>query len=380
MDFSWTKEQEALKEEAIAFAQKVNRSDINELDRESIFPRDQWLAYAEYGVMGLTVPREFGGKGLDFLSCIPVMEGLGYGSNDSGILLAIIAHIWSCVDPVLQFGSEAQKQKYLPGLCNGTLIGVHAITEPGGGSDALGNIQTTAVETEDHYVVNGAKTFISNGEIADLVLILLKLKDLQGNERLSCLLMEKDTPGFGARKIEKMGLRTCPFNELTFKDCLVPKENLLGNPGNGKIIFNHVMAKERAFIMATQIGVMERQLETCLKYAKKRKQFNTKILEFQSVSNLLADMKVRLETSRLLVYKVAWLNDKGRNTFQFSAIAKLSVSESQVQNSLSAMRIHGGHGYTTELGIERQLRDAVGGLFTSGTSEIMRNIITRLMD
>ena len=380
MDFNWTKEQSEIREQAIKFAQDANRSDIIELDRNSEFPMDQWKKYADYGVLGLTVPTEYGGKGMDFMTCIALMEGLGYGSNDSGILLSVIAHIWSCVDPVIKFGSDEQKEKYLPGLCSGKIIGVHAITEPDGGSDALTNMKTKAIEQDGHYLLNGTKTFISNGDIADLVLVLCKVTNKDGIEKLSCLLIDKDTPGFTTKKIEKMGLRTCPFNTLEFKDCKIPKSNLIGDFGAGKIIFNHVMSRERAFVMATQIGVMESQLEKCVKYAKKRRQFNERIFNFQQVSSMIADMKVRLEASKLLVYKVGWLNDLGRNSFQYSSIAKLYVSESQVQNSILAMKIHGGYGYTTEGEVERQLRDSFGGIFTSGTSEIMKNIIAKLID
>ncbi|MCX8128561.1 MAG: acyl-CoA dehydrogenase family protein [Clostridia bacterium] len=378
MDFSWTKDQKVLRSQAVKFAQNSNRADAIEADRNCEFSKELWRAYADFGVQGLIVPGEYGGLELDMLSCIAIMEGLGYGTNDNGILFSINAHIWSCVKPILTFGTQKQKEKYLPGLCNGEVIGVHAMTEPETGSDAF-NLKTTAVDKGDHYVVNGCKTFITNGDIADVVLVFVR--DSQKKENINCLIVEKGIPGFTlSRKIEKMGLRTSPMNQLFFENCIIPKENLLGQEGMGKIIFSHAMDEERAFILSAQIGSMEKQLETCVSYAKTRKQYGSMIFKYQSISNMLADMKVRLETSRLLVYKVASLKAKGENASQFSAIAKLYVSESYVQNSLSAMRIHGGYGYTTEYELERQLRDSVGGLFYSGTSEIMHNIIAELLD
>ena len=379
MDFHWTKEQKELKKKAIEFARSSNLPDIVELDRNSEFPRSQWRAYAEYGTHGLTVPVKYGGQDLDLLSCVAVLEGLGYGSNDSGILLSIIAHIFSCIEPLMEFGSQKQQDKYLPRLASGELVGLHAITEPGSGSDALQNMKTTSIDKGDHYLVNGGKTYITNGDIADLLIILLKIKESSGKDKLSCILLEKETPGFSTRKIEKMGFRTCPFAELIFENCIVPKENLLGDVGDGRNIFYHMIFKERAIVMAANIGLMEQQLDRCVKYAKDRKQFGKPIIEFDSITNLLADMKTGLEISRLLVYKAAWLIDQGRNDSQFSSLAKLFVSECCVKNSISAMKIHGGSGYTTDLDVERQLRDSFGGIFTSGTSEIMRKIIAGLL-
>lgn len=380
MDFIFTREQQELKNSAIAFAERMKSPDILELDKNGRFSTELWAEYAKYGALGMIAPKEYGGLALDFISCIAVMEGLGYGSNDNGILFSINAHIWSCVDPLLNFGTEYQKETYLPGLCDGSLIGVHAMTEPEAGSDAF-NIKTTARRVNDHYILNGSKTFITNGNIADLLLVFVKTKNRNGLEELSCLLVPAESPGFSrSRTIEKMGLRTSPFCQLYFDDCTVPASNILGREGSGKQVFTHAMDGERAFIMASQIGAMEKQLDNCVKYAHLRRQFDKPIFQFQSISNMLADMKVRLETSRLLLHKVAWLKTNGRNVTQDSAIAKLHISESCVQNSLAAMRIHGGAGYTTEIELERQMRDALGGLFYSGTSEMMRNIIAELLD
>ena len=381
MEFGWTKEQRDLRKGAISFAKQENPENIEELDRESTFLHERWRTYAEFGAQGITAPESLGGQELDFLSCVAVMEGLGYGAKDSGLLFSINAHIWSFVEPLVTFGSEEQKTKYFPGACDGSTIGVHAMTEPGSGSDAL-NLTTTAELVGDYYVINGSKTFITNGEIADAVLVFVKTKNSDAeNDKISAIIVERGTPGFTVSKnITKMGLRTSPFNELFFEQCQVPRENLVGEEGMGEMIFNHAMDGERAFILATQIGLMEKQLEDCTDYARKRKQFGKSISEFQSVSNMLAEMKVNLEAARMLVYKVGWLKSKGRNAYQDSSIAKLFVSECSVKNSMFAMKIHGGYGYTCDYKYERQLRDSMGGLFYSGTSEIMKNIIAELLE
>lgn len=380
MDFSLTKEQTELKNQAIDFAKQKLNKDIIERDRLSEFSRQKWLECAEFGVQGLLIPEQYGGMGLDILTAVLVMEGLGYGCKDNGLLLSINVNIWNCEIPILRFGTKAQKQKYLPGLCNGSLIGAYGMTEPDSGSDAF-SLRTTAVRQGESYVLNGTKTLITNAPIADLIVIFAKIPQQQGKDKISCFIVEKESPGLSlGKKIDKMGLRTSPFGEVVFQDCTVAKEMLLGKEGQGDVIFNDALAEERAFILASQVGAMERQLEECINYAKARRQFNKKIFDFQSVSNMLADMKVRLETSRLMVYKVAWLRQQKKRAFMESSMAKLYISECSIQNSISAVRIHGGYGYTTEFEHERQLRDAMGGILYSGTSEIQRNIIAELLD
>jgi alkylation response protein AidB-like acyl-CoA dehydrogenase len=380
MDFSLTKEQTELRNKAINFAKQKLNLDIIEQDALSEFPRQKWLACAQFGLQGLIIPQQYCGLGLDILSAVLVMEGLGYGCKDNGLLLSINVTIWNCEIPILHFGTEAQKQKYLPGLCNGSLIGAYGMTEPESGSDAF-SLRTTAVRVEDGYVLNGTKTLITNAPVADLVVTFAKIPQQNEKDKISCFIVEKENAGLSlSKKIDKMGLRTSPFGEVVFQDCFVAGENLLGKEGQGQAIFNDALAEERAFILASQVGAMERQLGECINYAKARRQFNKKIFDFQSVSNMLADMKVRLETSRLLVYKVAWLRQQKKRAFMEASMAKLYISECCIQNSISAVRIHGGYGYTTEFEHERQLRDALGGVLYSGTSEIQRNIIAELLD
>jgi len=380
MDFSWTKEQVELKNKAIHFAQEKLNNNIIEQDRLGEFPRQKWIDCAAFGVQGLIIPEHYGGLGLDILSAVLVMEGLGYGCKDNGILFSINAHVWSCEVPILHFGTDEQRTKYLPGLCNGSLIGAHGMTEPESGSDAF-SMRTTAKKAEGCYVLNGTKTLITNAAVADIVIAFAKTQQAHGKNKISCFILERGTAGFlTSKKIDKMGLRTSPFGEIVLQDCIVPLKNIIGNEGSGQTIFNNSMAEERAFILATQIGAMERQLEECLAYAKARKQFQKRIFDFQAVSGMLAEMKVRLETSRLMVYNVAWLRQQKKRAFLESSIAKLYVSECCIKNALSAVRIHGGYGYTTEYEMERQLRDSIGGVLYSGTSEIQHNIISQLLD
>jgi alkylation response protein AidB-like acyl-CoA dehydrogenase len=307
------------------------------------------------------------------------MEGLGYGCPDNGLIFGLNAQLWSVQMPILLFGSQAQRQKYLPGLCTGELIGAHGMSEPDSGSDAF-SLRTRAVRENGGYVLNGTKTFVTNAPIADMALVFATVDPAKGMWGVTGFLVEKGTPGFTiTRDIEKMGLRTSPMSELVFEDCHVPEENRLGAEGLGSKIFDSSMEWERSCILASHLGAMERQLERCIEYGRERKQFGQPIGKFQSVANRIVDMKVRLETARLLLYKVAWLKKVGRPATLEAAMAKLYLSECFVQSSLDAIRVHGGYGFMTEFGIERDLRDAVGGTIYSGTSDIQRSIVARLM-
>jgi hypothetical protein len=305
------------------------------------------------------------------------MEGLGYGCRDNGLIFAINAQMWSVQHPILSFGTQEQKEKYLPGLCSGDLIGGQGMTEPDSGSDAY-SLRTRAERSNSGYVLNGTKMMVTNAPVADLVVVYATVDPDQGASGITAFLVEKGTPGFTiSRDIEKMGLRTSPMGELIFQDCYIPEENRLGAEGAGASIFNSSMEWERSSILASHVGAMEHQLETCVRYARERKQFQQPIGKFQSVANRIAEMKVRLETARLILYKVAWLKKMGKPTNMEAAIAKLYLSECFVASSLDAIRIHGGYGYMTEFEVERNLRDSIGGTLYSGTSDIQRVIIAR---
>jgi alkylation response protein AidB-like acyl-CoA dehydrogenase len=377
MDFSWSKEQLAFKDMVVKFAQKELNEDLIEQDRAGEISIDNWRKCAELGLLGLPIPEEYGGTAEDIMTTMLVMEGLGYGCKDNGLIFAMNAQMWSVQLPILLFGTEEQKKKYLPGLCSGDLIGAHGMSEPDSGSDAY-SLHTRAERVEGGYMINGSKMFVTNAPFCDLALIFATIDPSKGIGGITAFIVEKGTPGFRvSRKLEKMGLRTSPMGELIFDDCFLPEENRLGKEGAGVSIFNSSMEWERSSILASHIGAMERQLETSIRYARERRQFGQPIGKFQSISNRIADMKVRLETARLLLYKVAWSKQVGKSAILDAALAKLYLSECFVQSSLDAIRIHGGYGYMTEFEVERNLRDAVGGTLYSGTSDIQRLIIAR---
>ena len=379
MDFSWTEEQLAFKNEVIKFAQKELNAGLIERDRTGELSRENWQKCAQFGILGLSIPEEYGGAETDILTTMLVMEGLGYACRDNGLIFAMNAQMWSVQHPILAFGTEAQKRKYLPGLCSGELIGAHGMSEPDSGSDAY-SLRTRAERVEDGYVLNGTKTFVTNAPIADMALVFATIDPSKGIGGVTGFLVDKGTPGFSiSRDFDKMGLRTAPMGELILQDCFLPEENRLGKEGAGTSIFNSSMEWERSCILGSHVGAMERQLQTCIRYARERRQFGKPIGKFQSVANRIADMKVRLETARLLLYKVAWLKKMGKSAIMEAALAKLYLSECFVQSSLDAIRTHGGYGYMTEFEVERDLRDSVGGTIYSGTSDIQRTIIARLL-
>jgi alkylation response protein AidB-like acyl-CoA dehydrogenase len=379
MDFSWTEEQLAFKDGVIAFAQGQLNEGIIERDRQGKLSLESWRKCADHGIIGLATPEEYGGAGADIMSTMLVMEGLGYGCKDNGLIFALNAQMWSVQHPIIAFGTKAQKQKYLPGLCSGDLIGAHGMSEPDSGSDAF-SLRMRAERVNDGYVLNGTKTFVTNAPVCDVAVVFATTDPERGRWGITAFLVDDGTPGFTiSRNIEKMGLRTSPMGELVLQDCLVPAENLLGAEGAGTSIFNSSMEWERSCILASNIGSMERQLETCVQYARERQQFGQPIGKFQSVSNRIADMKVRLETARLLLYRVAWLKAQGKSANMEAAVAKLYLSEAFVQSSLDAVRTLGGYGYMSEFEIERDFRDSIGGLLYSGTSDIQRTIIARLL-
>jgi len=377
MDFSWTEEQLNFKKAVVAFAQKELNKGLIERDRQGQLAREDWRKCAQFGILGLAIPEEYGGSGTDILTTMLVMEGLGYGCRDNGLIFAMNAQMWSVQHPILTFGSEVQKQKYLPGLCSGELIGAHGMSEPDSGSDAY-SLRTRAKRFSDGYILNGTKMFVTNAPMADLALIFATVDPAKGMAGVTAFLVDKGTPGFKvSRNIEKMGLRTSPMAEVILEECVVPVENRLGPEGAGSTIFNSSMEWERSCILGSHIGAMERQLEACIRYTRERRQFGQPIGKFQAVANRIADMKVRLETARLLLYKVAWLKQIGKSAIMEAALAKLYLSECFVQSGLDAVRTYGGYGYMTEFEAERDLRDAIGGTLYSGTSDIQRVIIAR---
>jgi alkylation response protein AidB-like acyl-CoA dehydrogenase len=381
MDFSWPEEYVQLRDRVTRFAQQELNDDLVARDQEGVFSREHWQRCADFGIQGLATPSRYGGQqdDIDILKAMPAMEGFGYGCKDTGLAFGLNAQMWTIQLPIVHFGTEAQKEKFLPPLTNGQWIGAHALTEAETGSDVF-NMKMTAEKRDGGYLLNGHKRLVTLAPIADVALVFANANPKLGKWGVTAFLVEKGTPGFSAGPVrQKMGLRTIPIGELTFKDCFVPEENRLGAEGAGFSLSNYSLEYERCCILAGQLGTMERQLENTIAYARQREQFGQPIGKFQSVSNRIVDMKLRLETSRLLLYKVAWLKKTDQSAMLEAALLKLLLSESFIDSSLDAIRSHGGNGYLTDFEVERDLRDAVGGVLYAGTSDIQRNIVARLL-
>jgi alkylation response protein AidB-like acyl-CoA dehydrogenase len=379
MDFSLSAEQRELTEAAGDFARRELNQDLAKREDAGEFPSEAWQACAKFGILGLPVPTELGGTDADVLTTALVMEALGYGCQDNGLLFSLNAQMWSVELPLVAFGTEAQQAAYLPAMVSGDIIGGHAMTEPETGSDAL-HMRTRAERRGDHYVLNGAKQYITNAPVADFFLVYASVTHRPGLAGLSAFLVDAAAPGVMVSSgIEKMGLRTSPMGEIALADCLVPVESRLGPEGAGMAIFNSSMEWERSCIFASVVGAMRRQLDACVAYARSREQFGQPIGKFQGVANKLADMYVRLEAARLLIYRVAWLKQQGRSAPAEAAAAKLFTSEAWVESSRDAIQTHGALGYMKEAGIERELRDALASTIYSGTSEIQRVVLARML-
>ena len=379
VDFSLSAEQRELTEAAADFARRELNQDLVKREDAGEFPREAWQACARFGVQGLPVPAGLGGAGADVVTTALVMEALGYGCRDNGLLFSLNAQMWSIELPLVAFGTPAQQRAYLPGMVSGEVIGAHAMTEPGSGSDAL-HMSTRAERRGEHYLLKGTKQYITNAPVADVLLVYAADPGRPGLPGLSAFLVDAGTPGLVVSgSFEKMGLRTSPMGEVTLQDCLVPAGSRLGPEGAGMAIFNSSMEWERSCLFASVAGAMRRQLETCVAYARSREQFGQPIGKFQGVSGKLADMYVRLEAARSLIYKVAWLKAQGRSAPAEAAAAKLFTSEAFVRSSQDAIQVHGAYGYMKEAGIERDLRDAVAGTIYSGTSEIQRVVLARML-
>jgi alkylation response protein AidB-like acyl-CoA dehydrogenase len=379
MDFDLTEEQRALRDSIVAFASRELNDDVVERDKSGTFSREAWKKCADLGLLGLPVPEEYGGAGADALTTIVALEALGYACTDNGLIFSVNAQMWACEMPIVRFGTDEQKRRWLPGLCDGSVIAAHGMSEPGSGSDAF-SLSTTAQKNGSAYVLDGSKTFVTNAPESDLFVVVGTIDKELGFAGVTAFLIEKGTRGFTVGKpLSKMGLRTSPMSELFFDGCEVPDENLLGKPGQGMLVFDSSMSWERGCILASTVGTMQRQLERSLAYGQERRQFGQPIGSFQAVSHKLVDMKLRLDTARLLLYRLGWLIDRGETTTLESALVKLYLSECYVRSSLDALQVHGGYGYMTEYELERDLRDAIGSRLYSGTSELQYNVAAKSM-
>jgi len=379
VDFSFTDDQIAWRDTIVRFARKELNPGTDGRARAAEFPREGWRRCAEMQILALPFPARYGGCDADFLTTALSLKALGYACVDGGLVHAITTQIL-CGLQLLLFGSEEQKERYLPSLCAGEKVFAQAITEPGSGSDALA-LRARAAADGDGYVLDGTKTFITNGPIADVVLAFARTDpEAAALFGISCFVVERDVHGFErGQPMEKMGLTTLQNGELIFDGIEVPGDQLLGRAGQGAMLFNESMEWERALLPAVHLGTLERVIETCVDYVKQREAFGKPIGEYQAVSHKIADMKVALELGTLMMCKAAQAKTDRRRAPMEASICKLFVGEALKSACLEAVQVHGGYGYMAEYGVERDLRDAIAATIYSGTSEMQRNLIARLL-
>ncbi len=378
MDFGWNEEAQARREALIGFIHSELADDTSENDPQCAFSAANWKKCADFGVLGYTVSREYGGAGLDILTSVYLMEALGYACKDNGLTFALLSQMLSIQPAIEKFGSQTLKENFLTRLVSGA-HGAFAITEESSGSDTY-SLKTTATRVEGGYLLNGTKKFITLAPVADIAVVFATVDADRGQWGVTGFVLERGQKGFTTTETQpKMGLRTTPIGDIVLENCFVPDIRRLGEEGAGVGIFNTAMESERSYILAGQVGAMARQLEQTIQFARTRRQFGTPIGKFQSVANRVADMKLRLETARLLLYKVAWRERQKKSLMMDAALANLHLSEAFLDSSLDAVRNQGARGYLSEYEIERDLRDSVGGLTYSGTSDIQRNIIARML-
>ncbi|TAK56820.1 MAG: isovaleryl-CoA dehydrogenase [Dehalococcoidia bacterium] len=369
-----TDEHRLLRDTVLAFARRELGPIADEIDRNDAFPPDLFRRLGELGVLGVTVPKEYGGAGADLLSGVLIIEQLARVS--ASVALSYGAHANLCVNNLYQNGSEAQRRRYLPGLCSGDLVGALAITEPDAGSDATG-ISTTAVLDGDDYVLNGSKMFITNGTIADVIVLYAKTSPEKEAHGITTFIVEKGMPGFSvSRKLDKWGHRGSPTAELAFDDCRVPRANVLGKVDEGVGVMMRGLDVERVFLSGESIGIAEEALALAVGYARERKQFGQPIGNFQLIQAKLADMYTQVEAARALVYQTA-LRAEHEPVHREAAASILFAAEMSTRVALDAMQVFGGYGYLNELPLGRLVRDAKLLEIGAGTSEIRRLIIGR---
>lgn len=347
------------------------------LGGEIPFDRAGWDQLARGGFCGLPLPEEFGGRGASALETSRQLEALTLGAADSGLVFSVCAHLFTCAVPIWKAGTDEQKRRFLAPLARGEWVGANGTTEAEVGSD-MGSLAATAERRGDRYVLRGTKYFASNAPVANLFVFYASVNPAAGVRGLTAFIVERNAPGLRVLGVEdKIGLDGSPFGQVVLDDCEVPLEQRLGVEGAGSVIFAESMRWERSCLFALYLGVMQRQLDRSVAFAKERRQFGQSIGKFQSVANRLVDMKVRLDTARLLLYRAAWLLDHGRKCDLEISLSKLYASECAVQSGLDAIQIHGGRGCLTESGVEAALRDAIPSRIFSGTSEIQRLIVAR---
>ncbi|MEU9343149.1 acyl-CoA dehydrogenase family protein [Streptomyces sp. NPDC048278] len=343
------------------------------------FRRDRWSRTAGLGLLGAAVPEEYGGRGLGALDTALLYEAASEGGADTGLLFAAAAHLFACVRPVLEFALPETRKTLLPALCSGELVAGNAMTEPESGSD-VSRLTTRATRVEGGYLLDGVKSFVSNGPVADLYVTYATTDPDGGYFGSTAFAVDRGSPGLTAgAPLAKSGLATCQAGEVVFTGCFVPDERVLGSPGQGQLVFQTSMQWERSCLFAIYLGRQERVIRRCVQHARERRQFGKRLADLQPVADRLADMKLRLESGRLLLYRACTEIDGGQDPALWVAMAKLAVSEAAVATALDAARIFGGRAFLTEYGIEDEVHDTLPATTFSGTSDIQRQLIARGM-
>ena len=377
MNFELNNEQSMAREMFAAFAEKEVKPLAHDIDEEERFPAETVEKMKKYGFFGIPYPKEFGGQGCDVLTYILCVEELSKVCGTTGVIVS--AHTSLCADPIYKFGTKEQKEKYLVPLASGKKLGAFGLTEPGAGTDASGQ-QTKAVLEGDHYVLNGSKIFITNGGVADIYVVFAMTDKSKGVKGISAFIVEKEFPGFSiGKKEKKMGIRGSATTELVFENCIVPKENLLGQEGKGFTVAMTTLDGGRIGIAAQALGIAEGALDETIKYVKERKQFGRSIAAFQNTQFRIADMKTKIDAAKLLVYRAAMLKQAGAKFSSEAAMAKLFAAETAMAVTTECVQLFGGYGYTREYPVERMMRDAKITEIYEGTSEVQRMVISNAL-
>lgn len=377
----WNEDQQSLRDAVLEKEPDLSEGHIDD-DATGEFAHTKWKLVSDLGLLSLPFPAEYGGLDCDMTTTLGVIEALGYACRDGGLGFVACTTIASTGVSMLEFGSDELKSRYLPGICDGSIIGAHAITEPEGGSDALA-MATTAKPAEDDpdvFVLSGSKCFVSNAPIADVIVVYAKTHERGGPLGITAFAVDVDTPGLDiGPPASKMGLCTAPLSDVFLDEVRVPRSSIVGRLGGGYRVLDFVMKREILLSFGFNLGEMDHRLGVCVDYVKTRKQFGQNIGSFQSVANRIVKMKIAVETGRKWLYDTAKALEAGEDITSDLAITKLIISEGNVASGLHAVQIFGGSGYMTEMGLEKDLRNAVGGTIYSGTTEIQYNRISSIL-
>ncbi|PWK16343.1 acyl-CoA dehydrogenase [Tumebacillus permanentifrigoris] len=375
MDFLFSKDQLDMQRMVRDFARNEITPLAAEIDRTDEYPRELLRKMGELGLLGIPIPEEFEGVGADFMSYISAIEELSYASASVGVIVAVHTSVGTY--PILNFGTEEQKQKYVPKLATGELIGAFGLTEPGAGSDASG-LRTRAIKDGDNYILNGSKIFITNGEVADIFNVFAVTDPQKGAKGVSAFIIERGTPGFSIGKKEhKMGMNGSGTVELIFEDAVVPASQLLGQEGEGFKIAMSNLDGGRVGIAAQALGIARAAFDTSVEYVKQRRQFNKSIADFQAIQFMIADMGTKIEAARLLTYQAASLRQQGLPCSQQASMAKYYASDVAMSVTTDAVQLFGGYGYSKEFPVERFMRDAKVTQIYEGTNQIQRVVVSK---